>query len=130
VSAETLARQLAAMGRDLEIQVTVLGKYEDEAVEAEGKYRLKDALYEDMLASGMLRSDQRNAETRKAEARLDCIPERDAMQQAYTDWGRAKAKVRMQQASLSALHKRIEIGRSLLSRERALLGLSGSGVDT
>lgn len=130
MSAETLARQLAQMGRDLEAQVTVLGNYEDQAVEAEGKYRFKDALYEDALAKATLESGQRSAEARKAEARLCCISERIDMHEAYTKWGQAKAKVRMQQASLTALHRRIEVGRSLLSREKSLLGLSNSGVDT
>jgi hypothetical protein len=125
--AETLARQLAQLGRDLQDEVAALADFEEQAVNAEGKYRTYDALYEDALASCLLRSGQGNSEARKAEARLQCIDPRLVMQQAYTEWGHAKAAVRSQQANLTALHKRIEIGRSLLSREKALIGLGGIG---
>ena len=127
--AETLVRQLAALGRDLQDEVINLGEYEEEAVDAEGKFRRLDALYEDALARSVLKSNQGSAEMRKAEARLQCIEDREAMQDASLEMSRAKAKVRTQSANLSAIHKRCEIGRSLLSRERALLSLTNSGVD-
>src|SRR5216684_1481656 len=125
--AETLARQLAQLGRDLDAEVLVLGELEEAAADAEGEYRHRDALYEDTLATCLLKSLQGSAEARKADARLQCIGPRAEMQQAYKDWGKAKAKVRTQQANLSAIHKRIEVGRSLLSREKALLSLGGIG---
>jgi len=125
--AEILARQLAALGRDLQDEVAELGALEEQAVDAEGAFRHLDALYEDGLAKGMLNSPQGNAEARKAEARLQCIEARALMQDASLEWSRAKARVRTQQANLQAIHKRVEIGRSLLSREKALLSLSGIG---
>lgn len=125
--AETLARQLSQLGRDLQEEVTELADLEEQSVDAEGKYRTYDALYEDALASCLLRSGQGSAEARKAEARLQCIDPRLIAQQAYTEWGHAKARVRSQQANLTALHKRVEIGRSLLSREKALISLAGTG---
>jgi hypothetical protein len=123
--AETLARQLSALGRDLQDEVSRLGEMEEEAVTAEGEYRHRDAMYEDVLAACLLKSKLSNAEARKADARLQCIEARALMQQAYTDWGRARMRVRTQQANLTALHKRIDIGRSLLSREKSLLSLAG-----
>ena len=125
--AETLARQLAALGRDLQDEVIRLGELEEEAVEAEGKYRQLDEAYEDALAKGMLDSDRGSAEARKAEARLGVTSYRLEAHVAYLEWGRAKGRLRTQQASLTALHKRIEVGRSLLSREKALLSLGGIG---
>ena len=125
--AETLARQLAQLGRDLQEEVILLGELEEQAVDAEGEYRHRDALYEDTLASHLLKSLYSNAEARKADARLQCTGPRAEMHSAYMNWSKAKARVRTQQASLTALHKRCEIGRSLLSREKALLSLSGIG---
>ena len=125
--AEVLARQLAQLGRDLQDEVTDLGELEEQAVDAEGRFRHLDALYEDALAGAVLHSSQGSADSRKAEARLQCITPRETMMDANTEWNRAKAAVRTQQASLQALHKRIEIGRSLLSREKALISLAGTG---
>ena len=125
--AEVLAQQLARLGKDLQDEVIILGELEEQAVDAEGEYRHRDALYEDTLASCLLRSLHGSAEARKADARLQCIGPRAEMQQAYQEWGKAKGRLRTQQANLTALHKRVEIGRSLLSREKALLSLSGIG---
>lgn len=125
--AEVLARQLASLGRDLQDEVERLGELEEDAVDAEGRYRHLDALYEDALAQAVLHSTQGAADSRKADARLQCVEPRTTMMDANTEWNRAKAMVRTQQASLQALHKRIEIGRSLLSREKALISLAGTG---
>lgn len=125
--AEALVRQLAQLGRDLSDEVERLGEMEEDGVDAEGRYRYLDALYEDAIARSLLDSEQRSAESRKAEARLNCIKEREAAQEANLEMSRAKARTRTQQANLSAIGKRIEVGRSLLARERSLLSLSGIG---
>lgn len=124
--AEVLARQLGDLGRDLDKQVTILGELEEDAVEAEGEFRKLGEEYEDALARVFMASPG-SIDQRKAQARLECVPERIKMQQAAIDWNRLKAEVRTQQASLQALHRRIEIGRSLLSREKALISLGGVG---
>ena len=128
--ADVLARQLAQLGRDLDEEVKILGELEEEAADAGGEYQHRNDLYEDTLASCLLKSGQSNAESRKAEARLQCIAPRAEMRIAQKNWEKAKAAVRTQEKNLTALHKRIDIGRSLLSREKALIGLSNSGVDT
>lgn len=128
--AETLARQLAALGRDLDDEVKVLGQLEEEAVDAEGHYRAKEYAFDSELDKCFLEASGGSVEVRKAQARVVTTSWWLDSQEAYLDWQRAKARVRTQNASLSALKTRIDIGRSLLSRERALLSLSGSGVDT
>jgi hypothetical protein len=126
--AETLAQQLAALGRDLQTEVQRLGELEEEAVDAEGEFRQLESDYDDALDEAVINAEG-SMELRKAQARIKCSAARRVMQEASLDWGRAKGRVRTQNANLSAIHKRIEIGRSLLSRERALLSLSTSGVD-
>ena len=128
VSMAHLANQLSQLGRDLDEQVTLLGQLEDAAVTAEGTYRHYKELYEDAMAAVMLRSSQSSEGLRKAEARLQCIEPRILMEDANRDWDKKKAILRTQHASLQALHRRIELGRSLLSREKALVGLELSGI--
>jgi hypothetical protein len=69
-------------------------------------------------------------ELRKAQARIKCEAAEILAEEASLDWTRTKARVRTQNANLSAIGKRIEVGRSLLSREKSLLSLTNSGVDT
>lgn len=126
--AETLSQQLAALGRDLQQEVINLGELEEAAVDAEGEFRRLESEYDDALDRALIEAEG-TMELRKAQARIKCSAPRVLMQEASLDWGRAKGRVRTQNANLSALHKRIEIGRSLLSRERALLSLTTSGVD-
>jgi hypothetical protein len=123
-----LANQLSQLGRDLQTEITLLGEMEEAAVEAEGQYRELDAAHEDELARAFLRARGSNAEARKAEARLECIPSRKMAEQAMLNWNQKKAALRTQHASLQALHRRIEVGRSLLSREKSLIGLELSGI--
>lgn len=127
--AALLADQLSQLGRDLQAEVAELGRLEEACVDAEGAYRELQEKHEDILASCFLRSSGSNAEARKADARLMAADSRVAAEVAYKAWIRLKAKVRTQQASLSALHRRCDIGRSLLSREKSLLSLTNSGVD-
>jgi hypothetical protein len=127
-STELLAQQLAQLGRDLEDEVRKLGALDEQAVEAEGKYRKLEALHEDALAQSYISSEGKNAEERKAQARLACVATREVMEDALLEWNRLKGQLRFQQASLSALHRRVEVGRSLLSREKVLVGLGESGL--
>ena len=127
--AAELARQLAQLGLDLQDEVAELGRLEEATVTAEGNYRHLNDLLEDAQASAFLRATGTNAEARKAEARLACTDQRMAAEAGWKAWNKLKAEVRTQQANLQAIHRRIEIGRSLLSREKSLLSLSSSGVD-
>ncbi len=124
--AETLATQLAALGRDLDEEVGVLGRLDEAAVDAEGRYRVLDAEHGDRVASEFLRADGA-VETRKMHARLKAVPARLLADEAWLEWNQAKARLRTQQASIQALHRRVEIGRSLLSREKALISIAGVG---
>lgn len=125
--AETLVRQLAALGRELAAEVAELGRLDEEAVDTEGEYRRLTEEHEDLLAQALLASMQSNVEARRAEARVKCVPSRLMAQDAWLEWNRAKARLRTQQAHLNVLHRRVEIGRSLLSREKALISLAGVG---
>jgi hypothetical protein len=127
--AETLANQLAALGRDLQSEVIILGGLEEYSVDCEGEYRRLETEYEDQLDRALLAAEG-TMELRKAAARIKCSPAKIIMLDAGLDWSRAKGKIRTQNANLTALRSRIDIGRSLLSRERALLSLTSSGVDT
>lgn len=124
--AETLARQLAALGRDLSDEVARMGELEEEAVDREGDFRWQESAYDDAFDRAFLDADGAQ-ETRKATARLACTKERSLKLEANLEWNKAKGRVHTQTANLRALHDRIEIGRSLLSREKALLSLSGIG---
>lgn len=123
-----LANNLSQLGRDLQDEINILGRMEDDTVTAEGAYRHFKELYEDALARAILGSRQGSAESRKAEARLACVEDRQLMEHANLAWDKKKAELRTQHASLQALHRRCEIGRSLLSREKALVGLELSGI--
>ena len=127
--AETLARQLAQLGRDLTEEVERLGELEEEAADAEGNFRRLESAYDDCVDRAFLDAQGTEAK-RKAEAKLTCSAERTAKQEASIEWNKAKGRVFTQNANLNAIRTRIDIGRSLLSRERALLGLASSGVDT
>ena len=124
--AELLARQLSQLGRDLDSEVAVLGELEEQAADAEGAYRAMKAAYDDCVDRTFLNAEG-IADVRKAEARLLCVSQRALMHEANLEWDRAKGRVFTQQANLQALHKRCEIGRSLLSREKSLLSLAGIG---
>lgn len=125
-NAEVLAQQLSALGRDLDREVQLLGVLDERAVEAEGEYRRLDEEHGDRVAEEFLNAEGA-VETRKMIARLKAKPARLIAEDAWLDWNRAKAKLRTQQASIQALHRRVEIGRSMLSREKALISLSGVG---
>jgi hypothetical protein len=125
--ADILASQLAQLGRDLVAEVDNLRDLELGAVKAEAGYQVCLELHKDDLARAFLGSSGSNADARNAEARLACVPSRLTSADAWKQWQDAKALVRVQQANLSALHKRIEVGRSLLSREKALISLAGVG---
>jgi hypothetical protein len=124
--AEVLTQQLAQLGRDLDTEVRFLGQLDETAVEAEGEFRRLDEEHGDRIAEEFLKADGA-VETRKMTARLKAVPARLIAQDAWLEWNRAKAKLRTQQASIQALHRRVEIGRSMLSREKALISLAGVG---
>lgn len=118
--ADTLARQLAQLGRDLQDEVAVLAELELAAVTAEGAWwAAKDGL-EQALDEEFLHSEG-GVEARRASARTFCFLDRDDMRRTGARLALAKAKLRNQEASIRALNKRIDIGRSLLSREKALM---------
>lgn len=124
--AETLARHLADLGRDLDAEVIVLGELEEAAADAEWAFRKLEAAYDDCTDAAFL-DGKGSVDSRKAQARLACTAERALKQEANTEWSKARGRVFTQQASLKALHGRIEIGRSLLSREKTLISLAGVG---
>lgn len=124
--AEILAQQLAALGRDLDREVKHLGVLDETSVEAEGLYRRLDEEHQDRVAQEFL-DGEGAVESRKMQARLKAVPARLTAEDAWLEWSRAKAKLRTQQASIQAIHRRIEIGRSMLSREKALMSLAGVG---
>ena len=124
--AETLAQQLAQLGRDLDEEVLNLGKLEEAAVDAEREFRKAEFTYDDSIDKAFLANDG-SVEVRKAQARVDCGVDKVVMVGESLEWSRAKAKVRVQNANLSAIRTRIDIGRSLLARERSLLSLGGIG---
>lgn len=125
-NAELLTQQLSQLGRDLDTEVHRLGVLDETAVEAEGEFRRLDEEHGDRVAQEFLNAEGA-VETRKMIARLKAVPARLTAQEAWLEWSRAKAKLRTQQASIQALHRRVEIGRSMLSREKALISLAGVG---
>jgi hypothetical protein len=122
--AEVLARQLAQLGRDLDAEVIILGDMEHAAVSAEWKYRTLLDAHKDDLAREFLHAEG-SVDKRSNIARLECIASREIAEEAWRQWQDGRADVWTQKENLSALHERISIGRSLLSREKALLSLAG-----
>jgi hypothetical protein len=127
---EILARQLGDLGRQLDEATVKLAELDvlatGAAIEAA---RLKEE-YEDRLAEGFLNASGSNADARKAEARLKASAARMVAQEASADAERARSAVRNQQQNIRTLSARIEVGRSLLSREKTLImGLGGLWIN-
>ena len=122
--AEVLVQQLAQLGRDLDTEVKHLALLEHACVDAESTYRHSVNNYQKALDESYL-SVKGTVEDRKAQSRLKAeVPQLD-LEDAWREWQITRADVRIQQASISALHRRVEIGRSMLSREKALISLAG-----
>jgi hypothetical protein len=119
---DTLLRQLADLGRELDTQVDYLGDLDMIATGLGCEYQRLREEYEDVFAEAFLRLTG-GVEARKLEARLKCVPSRLTAQDAHLMWEKAKSRVRTQQEAIRALHKRIEIGRSLLSTEKTRMDL-------
>jgi len=128
VDMSLLARQLSQLGRDLEAEMLLLREIDEAATEAEGVHCRLEALYKDDLAQSF-QDGQGSVDARNAQARLANVASRQRMEEAKLDWERKRALVRYRQASIRALSSRIDIGRSLLSREKSLANLVISGVD-
>lgn len=120
---EILARQLGDLGRQLEDATVKLAELDvlatGAAVEAA---RLREE-YEDRLAEGF-RDAEGAVEAKKTLARLKACPARIIAQEASAEAERAKSAVRNQQAAIRTLTVRIDIGRSLLSREKTLMAVT------
>lgn len=124
--AETLARQLAQLGLDLDREVEILRDLEHDAVSAEWRYRKLLDVHKDDLARKFMNAEG-SVDKRNNIARLECIASREIAEEAWKQWQDGRADVWTQKENLSALHERISIGRSLLSREKALMSLAGTG---
>ena len=122
-----LARQLSQLGGDLEAEMILLRENDEAATEAEGVYCKLEAIYKDDLARSFLNGTG-SVDARNAQARLDNIASRQRMEEAKLEWERKRGIVRYRQASIKALTTRIDIGRSLLSREKSLAALEWSGA--
>lgn len=116
---EILASQLSQLGRQLDDATSKLAEL-DLLATAKGieAARVKED-YEDFLARAYRDADG-SVETRKTVARLNCLEARKVSLEASAGWEMAKAQVRNQQAMVRAINSRIDIGRSLLSREKSL----------
>lgn len=125
-SAEILAEQLSQLGRDLDSEVKHLALLEHSCVNAESTYRHASNNYQQTIDENYLAA-KGTVEDRKAQARLKAEAAQLDLEDSWREWQITRADVRIQQASLSAVHRRIEIGRSLLSREKALISLAGIG---
>jgi hypothetical protein len=110
VYGDLVMRQLGDLGRELGAEIDTLATLEELAVDAEGDYR-RDFAISYRNATGTL-------EDRKQWATFD----NDVQ---WRTWGKAAAAVRRQRESLKALHARIDIGRTMASREKALAALAG-----
>lgn len=121
-NADILLEQLAALGRQLDTEVTELGRLDMLATGKGCDYQRLREEHEDNLADAFLHADG-GVEAKKMSARLKCVPSRLLAQDAAKDWEEEKARLRTQQAAIKALTTRIEIGRSLLSTEKTRMDL-------
>jgi hypothetical protein len=120
---QVLLQQLADLGRELDRQVDQLGDLDMIATGLGCEFQRLREEHEDALADVFLNGPAGSVESRKAAARLKCVPSRLVAQDAALEWEKAKSRVRTQQAAIKALHTRIEIGRSLLSTEKTRMDL-------
>jgi len=120
---DVLAKQLGDLGRQLDNATEELARLDILATAAGITAADKKELYEDHIAEAFVKLEG-SVEVRKAQARLCTGSYRMDWQRASADWETAKAKVRNQQAMVRAINARIDIGRSLLSREKSLAALS------
>lgn len=116
---EILANQLSQLGRQLDDATDKLAELDIEATATAIECAHRKELYEDALAYAFSKAEG-SVENRKTSARLNCIAPRLAYEESYGNAERAKSAVRNQQAMIRALNSRIDIGRSLLSREKTL----------
>lgn len=119
-----LLRQLSQLGKQLDEAVEKLSELDLIATGLGCEYNRLREEYEDGLASVFLNSEG-SVESRKATARLKCIPSRLMMQEAAKEHEEAKSKLRTQQQAVRALQSRIDVGRSLLSHEKSRMALDG-----
>lgn len=125
--AEALARQLAQLGKDLDLGTAVLGQLEALCTEAEGAYRIAVNRHQGVLDRAYL-AGTGTVDDRKAQARLHARGQQEELEQAWRQWRMARDAVHLQEKSLSALAQRIDIGRSLLSHEKSLMSLGTGGA--
>jgi hypothetical protein len=123
MDATTLLSQLAELGRQLDKEVDKLGQFDMLATGLGCEYQRLREEHEDHCAKSFLEMPDGGVEAKKMNARLKCVPSRIIAQDASLEWEQAKSRLRTQQAAVRALTTRIEIGRSLLSHEKALMGL-------
>ena len=120
--ANTLLAQLAELGRQLDKEVDELGRLDLIATGHGCEYNRLREETEDCFAEAFLNSEG-GVEARKMSARLKSVPARLTAQDESKEWEFAKSRVRTQQEAIRALHRRIEIGRSLLSTEKTRMDL-------
>jgi len=121
--AETLLRQLAELGRQLDQQVDRLGELDMLATGLGCEWNRLREEHEDNLADAFVNGPDGGVEARKMMARLKCRPSRLIAQEASLEHEQAKSRLRTQQAVVKAISTRIEIGRSLLSTEKTRMDL-------
>lgn len=112
---ERLIQHLGQLGRDLTREIGRLGEAEEDAVAAEAEFRVEYAKAYDNATGNM--------ETCKQQAIA-------ATNDLWRSWQQKAILVRIQRESLKALHARIDIGRTMASREKALAALAGHGGET
>lgn len=120
--ANTLLKQLSELGRQLDDAVDKLGELDMTATGLGCEYQKLREEHEDDFAANFLILPG-SVEAKKMAARGKSVPSRLLAQDAYREWEEEKSRVRTQQAAIKALTTRIEIGRSLLSHEKALMSL-------
>lgn len=121
---DVLAKNLGDLGRQLDDATVELARLDVLATAAGIKAANEKEKYEDAYAEAFRDADG-SIEARKVEARLESKLVRWGSQDASAAWERAKSDVRNQQAMVRALNARIDIGRSLLSREKSLAAVLG-----
>lgn len=122
MEAQILLNQLGELGKTLDRETSKLGELDLLATAKGVEYQHIREAYEDDVASAFMAADG-SVEAKKNEARLKCVAARLLMQEVSAEWEHLKSKVRTQQAIVRAVNTRIDIGRSLLSHEKAMMTL-------
>lgn len=120
---EVLLQQLGELGRQLDQATEDMAELDVVATGAAVHYAELKEEYEDTVAREFLDCEG-SIEAKKMQARLNARAVRKIAEQAHLEAEMAKSSLRNQRDAVKALQSRIDVGRSLISHQKTMMGLT------